>query len=294
MLEKYGTINAETDTESNLAAFLNTAQSKCIDVQLLIGNSGSYVNDAQAAADYSTMTGLAQNAKSYVSGLTGAKPTSIHWDVEPHALGDWSSNKQVYVQRLVNAFQKTRGILASSGIKQAADLPHWWDNSTTYGATSCDPDGNTTSPQYTNQIAHQCLIRVLDQIDLMDYRDSSTLSINQADDEITDAATILNFSSVHTSIVIGQEVSTNADLTLTFYDEVLDSAQGTLVMEKELQAIQHYFNASTGFAGAGLESNYSATTPASSLYSFPLQGPAGISLHHYEAYSDAAVIQNFP
>ena len=294
MLERYGTASPETNTETNLPTFIDLAAKKCIDVQLLIGNSGSYVSTAQSASNYPTMSTLTTNAKNYVSSLSGTKPTAIHWDVEPHALADWDANKQLYLQRLVNAFQVTRSILAGSGLKQAADIPHWWDSSATYGSTSCDANNNTTTPTYTNQVGYQCLVRIMDQIDIMDYRDDATLSVSQALVEINFAGSNLNFNGLTTPIMVGQALNINTDLTLTFYDEITSTALGTRIMEVQLQSIQNSLNDLIGYGGYKLQNSYQINSPTQSNYSFPSDKTAGISLHHYEAYSDAAVTSNFP
>jgi len=269
-----------------------------MDVQFLIGNSGSYLSDSETTSGFQTMKDLATNAKNYIQSLTGTKPNAIHWDVEPQALGDWSTRKQEYTQRLVNAFQATRAILKIADIKQAADIPHFWE-SVSYNNTSCDPDNNIASPAYTGQYAYQCLIRVLDQIDIMDYRDQATTSISQAMTEIDFASNNLNFEGNYTSVVIGQALNAdltdpNLDLSLTFYDEIRDNSQGTLALETQLQIIQNTLNGYVGFGGNGLQSNFNVATPNKSRYSFPTQRHAGISIHHYQAYSDAAVIDNFP
>ena len=293
MLERYGTPSPDTLTETNLPEFLDLASVRCMEVHFLIGNSGSYLSDAETASGFQTMTGLATNAKNYIQALTGAKPSAVHWDVEPQALGDWSTRKQEYVQRLVNAFQSTRAILKTADIDQAADIPHFWE-SADYANTSCDPDNNTASPAYTGQLAYQCLIRVMDQIDIMDYRDQATTSISQATTEINFASNTLNFAGNRTAVVIGQALNSNADLTLTFYDEIRDATQGTLALETQLQVIQNAFNSYAGFGGNGLQSTFNSSSPAQSKYTFPVQQSAGISIHQYEAYSDTSVVENFP
>src|SRR4029079_10414765 len=113
-------------------------------------------------------------------------------------------------------------ILAGSGLKQAEDIPHWWDNTTDYAAIKCDPNDNRTSPQFS-LIGYQCLIKVLDQIDIMDYRDTSSLTISQANAEITYANSTTNFNGGITDIVVGQETGSTT-LDLTFYDELRGSA----------------------------------------------------------------------
>ncbi len=293
MLERYGTPSPDTLTETNLPDFLDLASERCMDVHFLIGNSGSYLSDSENSSHFPTMTGLATNAKNYIQSLTSTKPTAVHWDVEPQALADWESRKQEYVQRLVNAFQSTRTILRSAGIKQAADIPHFWE-SAAYASTSCDPDNNTATPSHTGQYAYQCLIRVMDQIDIMDYRDQGTTSISQATTEINFASNTLNFDGAYTPIIVGQAINSNADLTLTFYDEIRDATKGTLTMEAQLQIIQNAFNDSAGFGGNGLQSTFNSSNPTQSQYLFPSNRSAGISLHQYEAYSDAAVVENFP
>lgn len=304
MLEKYGTGSPESNTQTNLPIFLNTAASKCMDVQLLIGNGGSYVTSAEAAANFPTMTMLVQNAKQYVAGLSGTKPTAVHWDLEPHGLSDFKTGtdatKKAYIQRLINGFQKTRSILAGSGLKQAEDIPHWID-SAPYTAMTCDPNNNLSNPQYS-LVAHQCLIRILDQVDIMDYRETASMTNPQAATEISYANTVVNFNGGTTKVVIGQETGDlgAADEGLTFYEELRGTAcsngfNGTKCMEKEFQAIQHNFNAAVGFAGQNLETAYNASNPASSFYLRPAEGePAGISLHHYDSFNSSSVIFNFP
>jgi hypothetical protein len=296
MLENYGTPSALTTTEASLRTFLDEAAARSIRVHLLVGNSGSYVSDSEALSNaYPSMSLIATNAKTYVASLTGAKPEAIHWDVEPQQLADFSANKQFYVQRLVNAFQKTRAILSGTGILQAADIPHWWDNSAIYGATTCDPSNNLLTPAFTSQVGVYCLIRVLDQIDIMDYRDSAALSINQADAELSFAMGVTNFSGRAPRIVIGQEVANNSDLTLTFFDEIQNSVLGTRTLEVALQTLQNQYNSNPAFGGVGNQRSYDSTNPSLSRYqSSTSAAGAGISIEEYESLISSGVIENFP
>lgn len=301
MIDNYGTLTPETETQTNLPIFIALAAGKCMDVQLLLSNAGSYLSDAEATNNnFPAMSAVVSKVVQYVATIPGTHPSAIHWDIESQQLADWTANKKKYIQRLVNAFQKTRATLASTGIKQAADLMHSLDNATDYTGVTCDPNNNTTTPQYS-LLGSQCMIRVLDQIDLMDYRDKSIQSISQVSTEIPYASSNLNFNGNTTAIVIGQEVSTNSDLTLTFYDEVRSltgntcvGESGTRCMEIELQTIQHAYNTSAGYSGHGLEKAYTSTNPLSSSYSYPAAGStAGISIHQYDAYNALDVINNF-
>lgn len=300
-LENY---SSSSTTRTNFITLINAAAAKCINVQLLVGNGGSFVADTEKSANYPKMTTIANNAKAFVNSLTGSnvKPTAIHWDLEPHQLAEFSGNEKEYVQRLVNAFQKVRGILAGSGLKQAEDIPHWFDDPVKYASVKCDPNDNRTSPQYS-LVGYQCLIKVLDQIDIMDYRDRSNLTISQATDEMNYANANNNFNGVKTAVVIGQETGSLSDLSLSFYDELRGSSgnrcqggfTGLKCMEFQMQMIQHAYNTSLGYPGIGLETAYSSTNPSNSFYLRPAMGtPAGITVHHYEKYNSSSIIANFP
>ena len=296
MLENYGTPSALSTTEANLRTFINEASSRSIRVHLLIGNDGTYLSSAEASGNaYPTMSMLTTNAKNFILSLTGPKPEAIHWDVEPQQLIDFPSNRQLYVQRLVNAFQKTRSLLTGSGILQAADVPHWWDNAVTYGSTTCDPSNNLTTPAFTAQVGVQCLIRVLDQIDIMDYRDSPALSISQAESELAFAMTVTTFSGKTPRVVIGQEVSNNSDLSLTFYDEIRSALTGTRTLESALQVIQNQFNSNPAFGGAGNQQFFDSSNPSAGRYlqTNSITG-AGFSIEEYENYASTGVVENFP
>jgi hypothetical protein len=301
-LENY---SSSSTTRTNFITLINAAAAKCINVQLLVGNGGSYVSDSEKAANYPKMTLIANNAKAFVNSLSGSnvKPTAIHWDLEPHQLDEFDGNEKEYVQRLVNGFQKVRGILAGTGLKQAEDIPHWFD-SATYNSVKCDPNDNRTTPQYS-LVGYQCLIKVLDQVDIMDYRDTSALTIAQATDEMNYANANNNFNGTKTAVVIGQETGplTSSTLNLTFYDELRGSSgnrcsggfTGLKCMEFQMQTIQHTYNSALGYPGRLLESAYSSSNPSNSFYLRPTMGvPAGITVHHYEKYNSSSIIANFP
>ncbi|NDG84211.1 MAG: hypothetical protein EBX52_04135, partial [Proteobacteria bacterium] len=169
-----------TSTEANLRTFIEDAGSRSIGVHLLVGNGGSYLSVTEAAGDlYPAMSLIAGNAAAFSATLSGTKAVALHWDVEPQQLADFTANRQLYIQRLVNALQRTRGILSGSGLKQAADIQHHWDHPATEGATTCDPSNNLLTPAFTGQLGYQCLFRLLDQVVIMDYRDDPSLSIGQ-------------------------------------------------------------------------------------------------------------------
>lgn len=58
-----------------------------------------------------------------------AKP-SIHLDIEPHQLNNWSNNKITLIEKTISLYEDVNTILKNSGINTeiTADIPHWWDN----------------------------------------------------------------------------------------------------------------------------------------------------------------------
>ncbi len=308
MIEKHNTASPDTTTETNFRNFLDTAATNGVEVHMLIGDPGgyTYVEPSQAPT-FPLATTIASHAAHFMGTLTGAKPTALHFDVEPHAGNpNWSSNKTAYMQRLVDMYSKIQSTVAGSGLKVSADFAHFTDTVT--GVYCNSPIGTGT----VASTASKCLLNVVDEYVSMSYRDTGTATISLIQNELTEANAMTNYKGARPYIVLGQETiqmtddpstTTFDERDLSYYEELTSSSgsscaagfTGLRCAEKEFQVIQSTLNANLSYGGYHLQSSYSSTNPNASLFYVPVtNAPVGIAVHHYDKYKTYIGSQTFP
>ncbi len=159
-----------------------------------------------------------------------SKPTlfSIQFDIEPHALHDWSSNTNSLGTQLIQLYEKINFITKNSPIKLSACIPRWYDQIMIHHT-------NKTRP------LSEWIADLSDRITLMDYVDTSPIIIEDASQEIAYA------EKAGKEVTIGVEVTPGIlPETVTFAEE------GEAFMNAELSKVVAAHKNSPAFAGIAI------------------------------------------
>jgi hypothetical protein len=191
-----------TDTPTALETFLRAARDRCIEVELLLGDSAWVMDHAPAIA-------ITQRAVAFAA-TSAAPPTALHFDVEPHSLPGWDTNIQSYSTQYLDLVAQLRTALGSSPLALRMDVAFWYD-------TTMVARNSMTRP------LSEWVIDAVDRAVLMDYRDYVTTSTTTgATDGIVPNAMneIVYADGVNREIVIGLETNPiPAYPQTTFYEE---------------------------------------------------------------------------
>ncbi len=206
-------------------AFIATAADKGIQVALLFGNHKWVRPEYQAEAVSFTTRAARFVEKLESSGK--ARPSRIHFDIEPHVLSEWRSSMNTTAKNFLTLLDKLK-VAKGSLLEMMIDIPFWYDN------RSITIDG----------VARPLSERIIDKVDsvaMMNYRDTSSRLISGAQSEI-DYAT-----KKGKRVVVGVMSSCNvSDSSITFCDE------GPTAMMNALNAVTTRFAGQSGFGGTAV------------------------------------------
>lgn len=312
------TSNSTSSSVANLRSFIKEAKDRCMDTHLLIGNSGTYIDDVAAASGYASLVDIANKAVLFnAQSPLNSRAVALHFDIEPHQLSAWSNDSAsgypVRKQLLSNyaaGIKRVKDIIMYTDLRLVIDAPHWYDSSS-YTGINCN--GVTRDP-------YACLIDLVHEYVLMNYRDkagsrnvSGSTTVRQGMTELNYANVTTNVYGGKTYIIQGQESGDlGADIGLTFYEEIRNvagsSASGGQIgwayMEQQFQKIQQEFSLSSDVANPARLTTvlYNASEPRLSRYNKPAANiPAGIAIHHYDSINsqgsyllDPAILMNYP
>ncbi|GAB3542504.1 hypothetical protein GCM10027343_14580 [Noviherbaspirillum agri] len=93
------------DYPQQFAAFINAAASRNITVELLLAN-----HEWALTANHQQAIDQVRKANAFVRNLTGAKPVGLHFDVEPHSLPGWETNKVSYGNQVIDLYAKVNKV----------------------------------------------------------------------------------------------------------------------------------------------------------------------------------------
>lgn len=221
------TLYMQTNTLINigpelLAQFVEDAATHNLKVELLFGKHiwASPENHATAVA-------VAQQVVDFVAAMPGAKPTAVHYDVEPHALSGWSDNREAMTSDLLDLLDKLNAVYDPAGIPIVYDMPNWFDN------FSVERNG-------IDRPASELIIDRVSHVVIMDYTDDVPTAISRAQGEIAYA------TSKGKGVSVSLETSCNTDASVSFCQEGPDA------LHAALGAISSHFDASAGFYGVAI------------------------------------------
>lgn len=208
-----------------LAALINLAASRNITVELLFAD-----HNWLFTANHQYVVNLVQRANAYVAGLTGAKPVGYHFDVEPHIMAGWETNKVSYGNQLIDLYAKVMAVRAPQ-IKVNIDM------------ALGHRDVLLTRSGVTKSLSHW-LVDTTDRTTIMSYRDFA-LGANSvtyhADHPVAYAA------QVGKQTYVGLETQCNIEPEIITFCEEGHAALGT-----ELAKIYQYYGSAAGFGGVVL------------------------------------------
>lgn len=206
-----------------LAAFIDAAAKRNIGVELLFGD-----HDWALPQHHADALKVAKDTARYVASLTGAKPTGVHYDVEPHALDQWTDEtREAMASDLLDLLDLLDAAYGPEEIRVSYDMPNWYSGLLVTRAGKARPMSEL----------------VIDRVDVtvvMDYRDNVDDAISLVTDEVAYA------TQQGKVVVVGLETSCNTDSPLTFCEE------GSTAFEQALNKISLTFAPERGFGGLAI------------------------------------------
>lgn len=203
-----------------LGEIVDAAAERCIRIELLFGQSSW----ALSMYHGKPLT-LARTSVEFADALTGARPTAVHFDIEPYTLDEWAADASGTANQLVDLYEQLRDIMAASDMDLVADIPFWYD-----GRLVDRGDGH-------QRPLNQLIADRTDRVAIMDYRDTAERIIESGQTELDYA------ESIGRQVVIGVETMAIEPEDVTFQNE------GTTVMWAELRTAVASFSAMTAFQG---------------------------------------------
>ena len=168
---------AGDETETTLAAWIDAAHARCIDVDLLFGNA-SWIHPAGRAQ----ASARADWAVAFAAAHPGSRPTGVHFDLEPQQLAEWSdtTTHPALVSELVDTLTAIRPAADASGLVLSVD-------------TGFFLDGVMVTRSGTTRPGSEWVTDAVTRLVVMDYRDSAASMghggmISLAQDEVDYAA----------------------------------------------------------------------------------------------------------
>ena len=201
-----------------VATFASEAAARCLETELLFG-----APDWALAANHQVAVDLARRAVD----LGGR---ALHFDVEPHLLAEWSTDRQTVANEYVDLLEALVPVARDGGARVTVDLPFWFDAQ------------DVTRGDRTRPLSEWVAERV-DRVALMDYRDE----IDGTDGLVAHAATELAYAgSIGREVVVGVETACGELPKTTFCEE------GAAALEAALAATAAAFSLDPGFAGVAV------------------------------------------
>lgn len=183
------------DDPAALHELIQNAALRGLQVELLAGNH-TWVWPANHAATLQ----LARDLRDFALSQPGARPTALHFNIEPHALPEWPNAQTALAQALLDLLEQLHAELAGSGLALVLDIPNWYDD------IQVQRDGKL------RPLSELVQDRV-DRVVVMDYRDNPALMLQLAQTELAYG------DAVGKPVVIAAESRCLADAELTWCEE---------------------------------------------------------------------------
>jgi hypothetical protein len=220
---------AGDEEESVLADWIAAARARCISVELLFGNARWMLPANRTEATLRTAW-----AVDFAAAHPTARPSGVHWDLEPQQLTEWSDDAMhpALVGDLVDT------LAAMTPVAEAGDLPLSSD-------VGFFLDGVDVTRGGVTRPGNEWVTDVVSRVVVMDYRDSAESTghggmISLAQDEVAYA------SSVDVPIVLAAETTTQDPEYVSFAEE------GLAAMQVELAAVRAHFATERAFVGVAI------------------------------------------
>lgn len=212
--------------EDVLALWIATANARCIDVELLFGNARWILPAGHAEA-----TARARWTVGFAGTHPEARPSGLHFDLEPQQLDEWDveADRPALIADLADVLEAATAIGEAGSVPVSNDIGFFLDG---YDVTR----GGRTRP------GSEWITDAVSRIVIMDYRDTAESDghggmISLAQDEVAYA------TSIGTPIVLAVETQPIAEEYVTFREE------GLTTMLAELALVRAHFGVDTTLAG---------------------------------------------
>lgn len=192
------------DDPAALQELIQQAALRHLQVELLAGNH-TWVWPANHAATRQ----LTRDLREFAISHPGARPTALHFNIEPHALPEWPTAQAALALALLDLLEQLHAELAGSGLALVLDIPNWYDD------IQVQRDG-------TLRPLSELVQDRVDRVVVMDYRDNPAQMLQLAQGELAYG------DAVGKPVVIAAESRCLPDAELTWCEEGLAALEAGL------------------------------------------------------------------
>ncbi len=163
-------LQAQTLVYDDPAALADLVQQAAVDeleVELLAGD-----HNWAWPANHAVARQLTRDLRDFSMNQPGARPTAVHFNIEPHALPEWPTAQTALSHSLLDLLEQLHTELAGSGLALVLDIPNWYDDILVARDGKVRPLSELVQDR-------------TDRVVLMDYRDSPALMLQLAQAELT-------------------------------------------------------------------------------------------------------------
>jgi hypothetical protein len=206
---------------------LNTAAAHGLSVELLFSSDAWIYPQNQPQA-----VSLVSRAARFAAGLSGTKPTALHFDIEPYLLPEWKAGAE---ERIASEYlDLLREIEAARGrLPVHVDIPFWFCSTPVAW-----PSGSASRP------LDQPVLAIVDGCTVMDYRNTAV----GADGIVADGSgTLVDADAAGKPLVIGVETNPVPPAIVTF------RRLGAEAVDAQLAVVDDLFEGDPAFAGTAVE-----------------------------------------
>lgn len=209
-----------------LGDFINRASKRGIAVELLFGAS-----EWAQSANHQKAIDLIVKASVFVNGLTGARPSAVHFDIEPHTLPAWATDQVSLGNQLVDLYTKLYKS-KTTAVKLSADI------ALGYEYIYLTRGGITKTMS-------EWLIDATDSTTVMSYR-----NLALGEDSITDHATHpVTYAGAKGKVSV---VAVETTCSATEPAKVTFCGVGKQAMETQLGSVASFYASNPGYGGAAI------------------------------------------
>jgi hypothetical protein len=225
------------------ANLISSAHAQGIQVYALDGDKSWALT-----ANHSVAVSRVQEVIDYNNAHPTAVFDGIQHDVEPYLLTEWNTDFNGTAVQFLDMLVQCQNLVNQSGglLKYSVAVPFWYDE----GLAPVSYNGQSKFLSYH-------VLDIVDEIAIMDYRDSAGGTISNQDGQIDHGKQEINYATgVGKKAMVGAETmppdGTGIPGYITYNDE------GLRYMNRELNKVDSYFGSQAGYGG--------------------------IAIHHYDTY----------
>lgn len=212
---------------AQLASFVTDAHAACFFVEFMYGRAEWVrpIDSDSSTRDRGEIYAAMDATVSFVASHPTAKPDGVHLDMEPHGLSEWDSDQNTTANQWLDVITEIQNRANMAGLPVTADIPHWYHTISVTRSSMTRP-------------LNQWITDLLPRIAIMDYSDSVSNIVSQAQVEMNYAL------SVGHTVIVGIEVGcADPDPSVRFWEE------GPMAVDTALAAAYTDLSPNAAFAG---------------------------------------------